>query len=66
VCYCRFDEAQTELLSLASHEDIAPEICMDAIAAALAVPEGLQAVQSALPLVLERFSGAEHLHFPRI
>ncbi|GAB4823258.1 hypothetical protein N2152v2_010304 [Parachlorella kessleri] len=52
----RFGEAQTELLNIVSHEDAIPEVCMAAITAALAAPEGLESVQAALPMVLERFS----------
>jgi hypothetical protein len=56
--YCRFDEAETELLNLVSHEDATPDLCTAAIRAALDLPESFQSVRAVLPMVLERFPGA--------
>lgn len=53
----RVGEAETELLSLVSHEDITADVALAALKLAVATPGGLASVKASLPLVLERFAG---------
>lgn len=53
----RVGEAETELLSLVSHEDITADVALAALKLAVATPGGLASVKASLALVLERFAG---------